>query len=308
MPKLLAGLRPYLGFAALFSLALNLLLLAPSLYMLQVFDRVLTSRSGETLAVLSLAVLIALLTMAALDVTRAYVLAAVGAALDRTLGPRVLGGLPGEAAGRGTRAAVARGWSEVNERALVEQAGATRAGAALSGMTKFTRQGIQSAMLALGAYIVLDQQVTAGVMIAATVLLGRALAPVEQLVAGWRALVEARAAWRRLDVLFSAPTAEVRTALPVPEGKLAAEAVVFGVRRATKPIIRGASFSLDAGEALRIVGPRASGKAALARLLVGIHRASAGTVRLDGADVSAWPRESLGRHIGYMPQDVELFA
>jgi len=405
--KLLAGLRPYLLFAGLFSLALNLLLLAPSLYMLQVFDRVLTSRSGETLAVLSLAVLIALLTMAALDVTRAYVLAAVGAALDRMLGPKVLEGLLGEAARLGSRdhahalrdvhclrsffsgagilalfdapwlpiflliitlfhplmgalalfgaltmltlaffnerlthapleraqtegrkaarfidlslrnaevvnalgmlPAVTRRWSELNERALVEQAGATRAGAALSGMTKFTRQGIQSAMLALGAYIVLDQQVTAGVMIAATILLGRALAPVEQLVAGWRALVEARAAWRRLDVLFSAPTAEVRTALPVPEGKLAAEAVVFGVRGATKPIIRGASFSLDAGEALGIVGPSASGKSTLARLLVGIHRASAGTVRLDGADVSAWPRESLGRHIGYMPQDVELF-
>ncbi len=407
MQKLLAGLRPYLLFAGLFSLALNLLLLAPSLYMLQVFDRVLTSRSGETLAVLSLAVLIALLTMAALDVTRAYVLAAVGAALDRMLGPKVLEGLLGEAARLGSRdhahalrdvhclrsffsgagilalfdapwlpiflliitlfhplmgalalfgaltmltlaffnerlthapleraqtegrkaarfidlslrnaevvnalgmlPAVTRRWSELNERALVEQAGATRAGAALSGMTKFTRQGIQSAMLALGAYIVLDQQVTAGVMIAATILLGRALAPVEQLVAGWRALVEARAAWRRLDVLFSAPTAEVRTALPVPEGKLAAEAVVFGVRGATKPIIRGASFSLDAGEALGIVGPSASGKSTLARLLVGIHRASAGTVRLDGADVSAWPRESLGRHIGYMPQDVELF-
>src|SRR5258708_31050518 len=96
--KLLAGLRPYLLFAGLFSLALNLLLLAPSLYMLQVFDRVLTSRSGETLAVLSLAVLIALLTMAALDVTRPYVLAAVGPPLDRMLGPKVLEGLLGEAA------------------------------------------------------------------------------------------------------------------------------------------------------------------------------------------------------------------
>src|SRR5258708_29058198 len=103
MPKLLAGLRPYLGFAALFSLALNLLLLARSLYMLRVLDGVLTSRSGETLAVLSLAVLIALLTMAALDVTRSYVLAAVGAALDRMLGPKVLEGLLGEAARLGGR-------------------------------------------------------------------------------------------------------------------------------------------------------------------------------------------------------------
>src|SRR2546421_12686676 len=103
MQKLLAGLRPYLAFAGLFSLVLNLLLLAPPLYMLQVFDRVLTSRSNETLVVLSLAVLIALLTMAALDGTRAYVLAAIGATLDRMLGPEVVEGLLGEAAGLGGR-------------------------------------------------------------------------------------------------------------------------------------------------------------------------------------------------------------
>ena len=407
MQKLLAGLRPYLAFAALFSLVLNLLLLAPSLYMLQVFDRVLTSRSVETLAMLSLAVLIALLMMSALDILRAYLLAAVGAALDRMLGPKVLEGLLGEAARLGGRdhahalrdvhclrtffsgagilalfdapwlpifvliitlfhplmgamalfgaatmltiaflnervthapleraqvesrragrfidlslrnaevvnalgmlPAVTRRWSELNERALAEQAGATRSGAAFSGMTKFARQIIQSAMLALGAFIVLDQQVSPGVMIAATILLGRALAPVEQLVAGWKALVEARAAWRRLDQIFSTPAAEPRTALPAPEGKLGAEAVVFGVRGVARPIIRGASLSLEAGEGLGIIGPSGSGKSTLAKLLVGVLRPSSGTVRLDGADISTWPRESLGRYIGYLPQDVELF-
>src|SRR5438552_10015356 len=141
--------------------------------------------------------------------------------------------------------AVTRRWTELNEAALSEQTRATRCGAAISGLTKFARQFIQSAMLALGAYIVLDQQVTAGVMIAATILLGRALAPVEQLVAGWPALVEARVAWRRLDQLFAAPAAaEPHTALPAPEGRLAVENLVFGVRGVQRPIIRGASFPL----------------------------------------------------------------
>ena len=409
MQKILAGLRPYLVFAGLFSLAMNLLLLAPPLYMLQVFDRVLTSRSDETLLVLSVAVAMALVSMAALDIVRAYLLAALGTALDRRLGPKVLDGLLGEAARLGSREhasalrdvhclrsffsgsgilalfdapwlpvfllvitlfhplmgamalagalvmltlafvnermtrkplersqaegrraarfidtslrnaevvgalgmlpAVARRWVELNEVALVEQTRATRSGAAISGLTKFARQFIQSAMLALGAYIVIDQQVTAGVMIAATILLGRALAPVEQLIAGWRALVEARGAWRRLSQLFAAPaTAEPHTALPAPEGRLAVENLVFGVRGVQRPIIRGASFSLAPGESLGIIGPSASGKSTLARLLIGVWRPSAGAVRLDGADVSMWPRESLGPHLGYLPQDVELFA
>jgi ATP-binding cassette subfamily C exporter for protease/lipase/ATP-binding cassette subfamily C protein EexD len=406
--KVLAGLRPYLVFAGLFSLAMNLLLLAPPLYMLQVFDRVLTSRSGETLLVLTLAVAMALVAMAALDVVRAYLLGALGAALDRRLGPKVIDGLLGDAARLGGREhanalrdvhclrsffsgsgilalfdapwlpvfllvialfhplmgamalagaltmlalafanerltrkplersqaegrraarfidtslrnaevanalgmlpAVTRRWTELNEAALAEQTQATRSGAALSGLTKFTRQFIQSAMLALGAYIVLDQQVTAGVMIAATILLGRALAPVEQLVAGWRALVEARAAWRHLSELFgSRPAADPATALPVPLGRLGAENLAFGVRGMQRPIIRGVSFSLAPGEALGIIGPSASGKSTLARLLVGVWRPASGAVRLDGADVSMWPRESLGPHIGYLPQDVELF-
>ena len=409
MQKVLAGLRPYLVFAGLFSLAMNLLLLAPPLYMLQVFDRVLTSRSDETLLVLSVAVAMALVSMAALDIVRAYLLAALGTALDRRLGPKVLDGLLGEAARLGSREhasalrdvhclrsffsgsgilalfdapwlpvfllvitlfhplmgamalagalvmltlafvnermtrkplersqaegrraarfidtslrnaevvnalgmlrAVTRRWTELNEAALSEQTQATRSGAALSGLTKFARQFIQSAMLALGAYIVLDQQVTAGVMIAATILLGRALAPVEQLVAGWRALVEARAAWRHLSELFAnRPAADPATALPVPLGRLAAENLVFGVRGAQRPIIRGVSFSIAPGEALGIIGPSASGKSTLARLLIGVWRPASGAVRLDGADVSMWPRESLGPHLGYLPQDVELFA
>jgi PrtD family type I secretion system ABC transporter len=406
--KVLKGLRPYLLFAGFFSLAMNLLLLAPPLYMLQVFDRVLTSRSNETLVALTLAAGIALLAMAALDMVRAYLLSAIGAAIDRMVGPKVLDSLLGHAARLGAREhayalrdvsalrsffsgagilalfdapwlpvflliitlfhpllgalafagsmamlvlaflnerltraplervqaegrrasrfidtavrnaevvhalgmlpAVTARWSRFNEAALAEQGKATRAGAAVSSATKFARQFIQTAMLAAGAYVVIDQQVSAGVMMAATILLGRALAPVEQLVAGWRNLVEARGAWRRLDALFaSREEAQPATALPAPQGRLDAERVVFGVKGSDRPIIRGASFSLAAGEALGIVGPSASGKSTLARLIVGVWRPSAGTVRLDGADVASWAREDLGRHIGYLPQEVDLF-
>jgi PrtD family type I secretion system ABC transporter len=404
-----AGLRPYLLFAGLFSFAINILLLTSPLYMLQVFDRVLTSRSNETLVLLTLGTAIALVSMAALDVVRAYLLAALGRALDRMVGPMVLDGLLGEAARLGTREhahalrdvqalraflsgtgilalfdapwlpiflivivlfhplmgalafagaltmltlaflnerqtrepteraqiegrhaarwiettlrnadvvralgmlpAVTQRWSRLNERALNAQASATHAGAALSGTSRFMRQSIQTMMLALGAYIVVDQQVSSGVMIAATILLGRALAPVEQLVSGWRALIEARAAWRRLTKLFDERPAEVTpTALPTPEGRVTVEKVFFAVRGVERPILRGVSFALDAGDTLGVAGPSASGKSTLVRLIVGVWRPHGGAVRLDGADVALWPREALGPHIGYLPQDVELFS
>jgi PrtD family type I secretion system ABC transporter len=205
--------------------------------------------------------------------------------------------------------AVTGRWARLNDAALREQRGAARRGSFFSGLTKFTRQFIQLAMLAAGAYLVLAQDVTAGVMIAATILLGRALAPVETLVAGWRSLVEARAAWRRLDQLLSRmPKAEPGTELPVPAGALEVERAVFGFRNAEKPILRGISFALGAGESLALIGPSASGKSTLARLIVGVWKPVSGVVRLDGADVAAWPREGLGPHIGYLPQDVELFG
>ena len=255
MRELVSRFRPLFVYAAVFSLAINLLLLVPPLYMLQVFDRVLASRSGETLAVLTVAAIVALFIMALLDVLRA------------------------------------------------------RLGSVFSGFTKFARQFIQMAMLAAGAYLVVMQDVTAGVMIAATILLGRALAPVETLVAGWRGLVEARDSWRRLDQLLKdMPKAEPRTELPVPAGALEVERVTFALKGAEKAILRGVSFSIQPGEALALVGPSASGKSTLARLVVGVWKPLAGVVRLDGADVAAWPREGLGPHIGYLPQDVELFG
>jgi PrtD family type I secretion system ABC transporter len=205
--------------------------------------------------------------------------------------------------------AVTRRWASLNDAALAEQMRASRVGGRFAGWTKFARQFIQLAMLGVGAFLVVGQDVTAGVMIAATILLGRALAPVETLVTSWRNLVEARTAWRRLnELLKTTPQAEAHTELPKPAGALEVERAVFALRGAEKPILRGVSFTLAPGEALGVIGPSAAGKSTLARLIVGVWQPVSGVVRLDGADVAAWPRERLGPHIGYLPQDVELFG
>jgi PrtD family type I secretion system ABC transporter len=146
-------------------------------------------------------------------------------------------------------------------------------------------------------------------MMAGSILLGRALAPVETLVGSWKGLVEARAAWRRLRALLNEQVQEeAGTELPAPLGAVKVEQLVFRLPKAERPILRGVSFSLQSGEALGVIGPSASGKSTLARLIVGVWKPAAGTVRLDGADVSAWPRERLGPYLGYLPQDVELFT
>jgi PrtD family type I secretion system ABC transporter len=409
MRDLSARLAPLFCYAGLFSLAINLLLLAPPLYMLQVFDRVLSSRSQETLLVLTFAAIVALVVMAFLEVLRARLLVAAGVALDRRLGPRVLDGLLAQTArlggaahlhglrdvnvlrgflgGQGLLAvfdapwlvvfvllifmfhpalgvvalagallmvllavlnerlsrkpleraqaearragrfidanvrnaevvaalgmlpAVTRRWARLNDGALREQVQANSVGGTFAGLTKFTRQFIQLAMLGAGAFLVVSQDLTAGIMIAATIILGRALAPVETLVAGWRNLVEAREAWRRLGQLLAAhPPTEPGTELPPPKGAVDVEGAVFKLPGAEQPILRGISFSLKPGEALGLIGPSASGKSTLVRLTVGLWKPWSGAVRLDGADVAAWPRERLGPHLGYLPQDVELFG
>ncbi|HVL36066.1 MAG TPA: type I secretion system permease/ATPase [Burkholderiales bacterium] len=405
MHTLVAGLRPVLPAAVLFSFAVNLLLLVPPLYLLQVFDRVLTGRSGETLVALTAAAALALVVMALLEAARSRLFALASAKLERTLGPRVLAALlergggarsapglrdvqclraflagPGAAAlfdapwlplflgliflfhpllgaialagsiamwllaalnERLTRApleraqaeaqatarfidaglrnapaaaalgmlpALARGWARRNDRALVEHLQVGALLARYAAWTKFARQAVQVAMLAAGAWLVVRQQVTPGVMIAATILLGRALAPVEALVAGWRALVEALAAARRLDALLgSEPAGDPGVALPAPSGRLQAERVVYAPPGVARPVLRGVSFALAPGESLGVIGPSAGGKSTLARLLVGLARPVHGAVRLDAAEVAAWPRDALGRHLGYLPQEVELF-
>ena len=404
-----ARFQPYFVSAAGFSLVLNLLMLVPALFMLQVFDRVLTSRSIETLIMLGVLSVGALLFMAYLDVIRARLLTAAAVSLEKNLGPRVLADMirrnaapgAGEApyglrdvnslrmfltgpgilslfdapwaviyvliiflfhpllgaialggalamlglgvlneklsrqpleamqleartAGRfadqsitnaevaralGMVESLARGWEFNNRKVLESQLQANRASSVLTGATRFLRQFLQVAMLAAGAWLVIEQTATAGVMIAATILLGRALAPVETTIAGWKGLVDARSAYGRLNqMLATEPRDKEITELPPPVGELAVERAIFGFRGQERPVIKQVSFKLNAGQALAIVGPSAAGKSTLARLIVGLWKPLSGNVRLDNADIFSWPRERLGPYVGYLPQDVELFA
>ena len=204
---------------------------------------------------------------------------------------------------------LARGWETHSRKGLEHQLQASRAGSLLTSTTRFLRQALQIMMLATGAYLVIDQHTTSGVMIAATLLLSRALAPVESAIAGWKGMVDARSAYARLRKLLEPDGhAEAVTELPAPAGNVQVERVVFGFRGQDRPVIKQISFEVPAGQALAIVGPSAAGKSTLARLIVGLWKPSIGVVRLDGADISSWPRDRLGPYVGYLPQDVELFA
>lgn len=408
MKSLWSELRPRLAAMAVFSFFINVLFLVPAIYMLQVFDRVITTNSRETLVVLLIGTAVALLILLLLDYVRSRLQNVLGNLIDEHLSPPVVNAVvtrsaraPHLARAEGIRdvatlrtlfsanglialfdapwvviyvaviwlfhpalgigAAIAaalmllvawmndlvtrsvlaelqkesrRGTQYVESslrnaevlqalgmtdnllsrwRSLQDQLGplqtsASRRAVSFMAITKFLRQAIQVGMLSLGAYLVLTQQASAGIMIATTVLLGRAVQPVEQLVASWRMLSDARAAYRRLLDLsqhFEKPAE--RVTLPQPEGLLVVDNLSFRPPGSDKVILSNVSFSLAAGEALAILGPSAAGKSTLARLLTGVWAPSAGTVRLDGADLAQWPRQDLGPWIGYVPQDVELF-
>jgi len=200
-------------------------------------------------------------------------------------------------------------WDRDRSRALERQVAASDRAANNASLVRFLRLSMQSLILGLGAYLVIERLVTVGVMFAASILLGRALQPVEQIVGAWRNMIAARGAFQRIkQLLASSPVADPVLALPRPAGRLSVEGLIYGIPRAPSPILRGFSFQLEAGEVLGIIGPSGAGKSTLARQIVGVLAPSAGAVRLDGADVSTWPRESLGRFLGYLPQDIELFA
>jgi ATP-binding cassette subfamily C exporter for protease/lipase/ATP-binding cassette subfamily C protein EexD len=199
-------------------------------------------------------------------------------------------------------------WRALHARINVEQTKASSVAVSFTAGTRFVRQSVQVLMLSLGAYLVLTQQASAGIMIATTILLGRAVQPVEQLVGSWRMLVDARSAYARLrELARHFEREEPKLELPRPQGRLAAEAVSYRLSGSDRAILSGVAFSLAAGEALAIIGPSGAGKSTLARIITGIWAANAGSVRLDGADVATWPREHLGPCLGYVPQDVELF-
>jgi PrtD family type I secretion system ABC transporter len=382
----------------------------PALYMMQVFDRVFSSRSMETLGMLSALVALALALGYVVDTVRARALAWAGRALDRELSPAALADTLQQAAlapaakrpeslrditllrnflsgpgilalfdapwlplylviiglmhpllgalaavgagalvllglltekltrrrtaealqgsramsqqtqmltrnaeviaGMGmTRSAVA-GWQKRQDTLLETQAALGNSTSMLSAVARISRQALQVLMLGVGAWLVIGAEASAGIMIAATVLLGRALQPVEQLIGGWKGLLEARGAWNRLSAPDEGSSLKVtssQVALPAPNGRLDLDRVVFSVAAGRPALIKGVSFSLQAGESLGLIGPSASGKTTLIRLLIGIRQPQSGVVRLDGADIAQWDRDALGAHIGYLPQDVELF-
>jgi PrtD family type I secretion system ABC transporter len=396
--------RPLLHVAGL-SFFVNLLLLIPAIFMLQVFDRVLASGSGDTLLMLVLGVGVALLLLLALDHLRARLQGVAGNLLAESLSPlvarlavaegarrsgtttdglrdvgtlrvlfssqgllavfdapwlvvyvaviwlahpalgiaaaiaallmlglalwtdrwtrrdidslkRVAGGAQrylessmanaevAQALGM-TDAVLAR-WRQKNAEAGSLQQPTARKTVLMAAITRTLRQAVQVGMLALGAWLIIRGEATAGVMIATTTLLGRALAPVEQVVGSWRVLADGRAALGRLQALLAAADAQPeRMALPAPSGMLTAQNLAY--RAGERMILTGVSLHLDAGQALAVIGPSAAGKSTLIRLLTGVWAPSAGSVRLDAADLSQWPRDQIGPHIGYVPQDVELF-
>ena len=401
-------LRPLVLLAGAVSLVLNLALLAPAVYMLQVFDRVFASRSLETLAMLSLLAALALGLAYFMDAVRAGALAWAARALDRRLSPAALASVLHDAAAPGTRpdndllrdigqlrsflggngvhalfdapwvplyvlviglmhpllgltaalgacllaaiavltekltqagvrealsrsrasaqhaealarnaevivgmgmtSAAVSAWQENQQKLLDAQTRTGGRSAVLGALARTARQALQVAMLGIGAWLVIGLDASEGIMVAATILFGRALQPVEQLIGGWRGMVGARAAWERLGTKRVAQAGPGAVALPVPAGRVAFENVVFAPLPGRPAVIRKLSFSLEPGDSLGIVGPSASGKTTLVRLLLGIWKPHAGAVRLDGADVAGWDRDALGAHVGYLPQDVELFS
>ncbi len=199
-------------------------------------------------------------------------------------------------------------WLKMHREMLGHQTVASERAAVISAITKTTRLGLQSMVLGLGAWLVIQNELTAGMMIAGSILMGRALAPVEMLIGTWKGFVATRNAHERTAKLLNTfPEGKEPLSLPPPKGQVDLEQVYGGPPAAKKPVVVNVSFSLPAGETLGIIGPSASGKSTLARMLVGVWAASNGKVRIDGADVYTWNKEELGPSIGYLPQDIELF-
>lgn len=393
---------------ALFSGVINLLVLVPSLYMMQVYDRVLTSRNETTLLMLTLITLGLFMLSGVIEWVRGQVMIRMSAGLDEQLGERIfdaafqrslkehsanpaqvlsdLATLRQFITGQGliamldapwlpiflvvaflfhpwfgvmtlvlalvliglaiwgelsTRASLSQAnqmsvksaayvnstlqnaeviqalgmlpalrqrWSFLQRGIITSQAQASDSSARITSMTRFVRISGQSLSLGLGALLVLEGQISAGMMIAMSLLLGRALAPVEIAIGSWKQFTGARQGYARLSQLLEQqPRAREPMPLPPPSGALRLEQLHVGPPGAQLPTLRNIDFALDKGEVLAIIGPSASGKSTLARALVGIWPAMAGAVRLDNAEISQWSHEALGPHLGYLPQDIELF-
>lgn len=406
----ISSLQPYFVRAGWFSVFSSLLILAPSGYMLEVYDRVVNTRNHTTLVMLTLIVLGAYVLMEVLEWARSEVMRAASVEFDHSLSNRVFGvifdaslrRLPGGSqqplndfrsvrdflyspallAAMETPIALVMmvllfmispvlGWTSLvfgvvqvavawfNERAtkpplmqangsaiaaqqyadgalrnaeVIESMGmlrdthkrwlgkqqeflrlqalASERAGGFQAISKLVQNVLGSLLLGMGCWLLLRNELNggAGMMIVASILGGRMLAPLVQVVAQWQTVVHARDAWMRLDQLLTALPAPMQgMALPAPRGLLQVEQLIASAPNSPGHILRGVGFSLVPGEALAVVGPSASGKTTLARLLVGLWPAAGGKVRLDGADVHAWSKAELGPYMGYLPQGVELF-
>ena len=392
----------------IFSGLINLLMLTGSLFMLEVYDRVLPSRSVPTLIGLSALAAVLFTFQALLEITRGRLLVRIGNQLDCKLGARVydlvvglpLRARPGsdglqpvrdldtvrsflsglgptalfdlpwiplyvaicfafhvmigvtvlcgaiilvaltltteflsrrpikaattQAALRSRLAEISRRnadvltamgmseslrgrWLDLGREHLAQQKRVNDVAGGLGATGRVLRMALQSAVLGIGAYLVIQQEATAGIIIAGSILAGRALAPIDLAIANWKGFVAARQSWHRLGQLFAAmPAAAVRLELPVPAHALTVETLGVAPPGAQKVVVQGVNFTLKAGSAVGVVGPSASGKSSLVRAIVGVWPPARGCVRLDGAAIEQWTPEALGRHIGYLPQDVEL--
>jgi ATP-binding cassette subfamily C protein PrsD len=210
----------------------------------------------------------------------------------------------------GMRRRLALLWSETNQKLLKTQMDVADIAGGLGAVSKVGRMVLQSAVLGVGAYLVIEQEATAGIIIASSILTARALAPVELAIGHWRSFVAARQSWQRLNELARTYSLE-RTAplrLPDPINSLAVESISVAPPGSRRLVVQNVSFTLTAGHGLGIIGPTASGKSSLLRALVGVWTTVQGKIRLDGAALDQWDNEELGQHVGYLPQDVELLA
>jgi len=260
-------------------------------------------------AALAGAIILIVLTLLTEILMRAPARAATEAAVARN-------GLA-EASRRNAEALVAMGmaghiaarWSEANRQYMRSQQEASDLGGGLGAISKVLRMMLQSGVLAVGAYLVIHQEASAGIIIAASILSARALAPVDLAIANWKGFVAARQSWQRLNRLLTmSPARLTPMQLQTPVQRLTVEAVSASPPGVPKVVVQDITFELEAGQGLGIIGPSGSGKSSLVRLLVGVWQPMRGNVRLDGAALDQWASDALGRHIGYLPQDVELLA
>ena len=403
------NLKGYFLYATLFSAAINLLMLTPILYMLLVYDRVVSSGSMETLTMLTVLMVMLLMFSGAFEWTRTRLLIAANVKLEDSLRSAVskasfrnvlLTGNPSGSSlpmgdllalrqfvtGSGLFALMDAPWTPIyigimfvfhpsfgisaiiaaiilvilalvtqkttagklqkarafNQRANLsftskltnseaihgmgmgsriqersnqdykeasyEQAVASSAGGRLSAISKTFRLISQSLLLGLGAYLVLVQAISPGMMIAGSLLLGRALAPIDLMVGNWRGFIDAGGQFSRIrQILKMQPEEREKLALPAPLGQVSLENIVVVPPGSNAASVKGLSLSLSAGESLGIIGPSAAGKTSLARAILGVWPLAAGAVRIDGAEIGQWDRDRLGPYLGYLPQDIELF-